>query len=206
MSTPPAPDAPSLPDGLLLECLVTTLDADGQVHLAPMGPIVDPSFERVLLRPYPPSRTLDNLRRDGAAVMHTTDDAALLARAAIGELTELPATTPTPDCRGAILSDACQWRQLSVESIDDSTCPVQVVCRVSGSGVLRDFVGFNRAKHALIEAAILATRIDHLPHEKILAQVAMLAAPVDKTGGHAERDAFQEVRCFIENRIREGLR
>ncbi|TWT66288.1 hypothetical protein Pla123a_46820 [Posidoniimonas polymericola] len=194
-------DAPSLPDGLLLECLVTTLDQDGAVHLAPMGPIVDARFERLLLRPYAPSRTLENLEWTGCGVLHITDDAALLARCAIGVLQAPPATHPTPDGRGAVLADACRWRQFEVEAFDAAPQPARVVGRLTSGATLRDFVGFNRAKHALIEAAILATRLDFLPHDEVLPQFTALESPVIKTGSHYELAAFREVQDFVNRRI-----
>lgn len=192
MSVPPA-----LPDGLLLECLVTTVDAQGHVHVAPMGPIVDTQFRNALLRPYPPSVTLDNLKANRGAVLHITDDAAQIAYRAIGLGDAAPATRPTPDGRGAILLDACRWSQVEVVSLDESVTPHHVHCRVTDQGRLREFVGFNRAKHAVIEAAILATRLDYLPHADVRRQLQALAAPVEKTGGQAERDAYACVSQFV---------
>ena len=95
--------APSLPEGHLLECLLTTRDADGGVRVSPMGPIFDRAFTTALLRPYPPSASLENLRRDGGGVLHITDDAAQIALAAIGQLDAAPRTMATPDGRGVIL-------------------------------------------------------------------------------------------------------
>lgn len=192
---------PALPDGLLLECVVTTLNEDGAPHIRPMGPIVDQPITRALLRPYPPSQTLDNLERTGVAVMHSTDDVDLFARAALGQLDEAPPTKPTPDGRGVILLDACHWRQLSVESVDRSQAPALVDCVVVDEGRLRDFEGFNRARHAVIEATILATRIDYLPHEEILAQLVALESPVEKTAGNTELAAFARVKQYIHQRI-----
>jgi hypothetical protein len=54
----------------------------------------------------------------------------------------------------------------------------------------RDFFGFNRAKHAVVEAAILATRTAFLPAEQVAAEFARLRVLVEKTGGPAEHEAF----------------
>ena len=35
----------------------------------------------------------------------------------------------------------------------------------------REFFGFNRAKHAVLEAAILATRVELLPADEILSEL-----------------------------------
>jgi hypothetical protein len=65
-------------------------------------------------------------------------------------------------------------------------------------GRLRDFFGFNRAKHAVLEAAILATRTQFLPPDRVLAQLGELAPLVEKTGGAAEKRAFAFLRSYVE--------
>ena len=59
---------------------------------------------------------------------------------------------------------------------------------------LREFFGFNRAKHAVVEAAILATRTAFLPREQIMAEYERLAVLVEKTGGERETEAFAFLR------------
>ena len=86
----PESRGPRLPDGKLLEGIVTTRNADGSPHLAPMGPIVDKQFDALLLRPFRSSTTYLNLKRTGQGVLHVTDDVELFARAAVGELRPLP--------------------------------------------------------------------------------------------------------------------
>jgi hypothetical protein len=65
------------------------------------------------------------------------------------------------------------------------------------TGRLRDFFGFNRAKHAVIEAAILATRTEFLPAAEIDAEYTRLAPLVEKTGGDAERKAFAFLTDYV---------
>src|SRR3954471_22034204 len=110
---------PQLPDDMLLESIVTTLDQDDTPHVAPMGPIVDAEFTRLLLRPYRTSVTYQNLKRTREGVLHVTDDVALFARAAVGQLVELPRLFPANAVRGVILEDACRWYAFRVVSIDD---------------------------------------------------------------------------------------
>ncbi len=66
---------------------------------------------------------------------------------------------------------------------------IRVETVFEGRGAV-EWPGLNRARHAVVEAAILATRTDFLPLEEILADFARLAAPVEKTGGAKEREAF----------------
>ena len=176
-------DVPRLPDGLLLEGIVTTVNSDGSPHIAPMGPIVDAEFTRLLLRPFQTSTTYQNLKRTRQGVLHVTDDVELFARAAVAQLQSVPRLIPADAVEGNILSDACRWYAFCVKLIDDREERTEIVADVVDSGRLRDFFGFNRAKHAVIEAAILATRIDFLDASHIHDEFERLASRVLKTGG-----------------------
>ncbi len=182
---------------MILEGLVTTLDADGGVNLAPMGPIVDEKMSRLMLRPFQSSRTYANLKRTGHGVLQVTDDVELLARAAVDRLTTAPELKPTPDGLGWYLADACRWYAFRVVSLDDREERTEVVAEVIDRGTLREFFGFNRAKHAIIEAAILATRLHLHGREKVLADFANLKSLVDKTGGEQERRAFEFLQVYV---------
>lgn len=189
-------EAPSLETGRLLECVVTSPGEDGRTHVAPMGPIVDPKFSRVLLRPFRGSATLENLKRERRCVLNITDDVNLIAAAALRLLKEPPPLTRTPD-GGFALADACRWHSLAVELIDETNERTQIVCAVTGSGRNRDFVGFNRAMSAVIEAAILATRLHLLPFAEVSRKLEELERPVKKTGGPRERAAFAMVVDYV---------
>src|SRR5687767_5279686 len=184
---------------MILEALVTTLDDAGGVHVAPMGPAVDGAdFARFLLRPYPTSHTYRHLRARGEGVLHVTDDVLLLARAAVGQVQPPPDVFPAARVRGFVLSGACRYYEFRVAAIDESQERVRIDAEVVHAGRLRDFFGFNRAKHAVVEAAILATRVDFLPAEQIANEFKRLAPMVDKTGGPDERAAFELLREFIK--------
>src|SRR5689334_13295637 len=105
---------------MILEGLVTTLNADGSVNLAPMGPIVDERMDLLVFRPFPTSTTFANLQRIGEGVFHVTDDVELLARAAVGLLATLPEMRPAEAVTGMIIADACRWYAFRVRSIDAS--------------------------------------------------------------------------------------
>ena len=64
-------------------------------------------------------------------------------------------------------------------------------------GRIRDFLGFNRARHAVVEAAILATRTRILPRAEILADLGRLAVLVAKTGGPVEEKAFRLLHEYV---------
>ncbi len=199
MSSSPDISDLTLPMGKLLEGVVTTLDAESTPRIAPMGPIVNSDFSRLLLRPFQTSKTYANLKRTGVGVLNVTDDVELIARAAVGQLTTMPSLLPVPSIGGVMLADACRWYAFRIESLDDSTERTQIVARVVEHGTIRDFFGFNRAKHAVIEAAILATRLHLLDADPIRDELKRLAVIVDKTAGTQERRAFDFLQAHIEN-------
>ncbi len=175
---------------MILEGIVTTLAADGSVNIAPMGPRVDALPDRLLLRPYRTSQTYQNLKAHGEGVLHVTDNVLLLAQAAVGTVAPPPEFFPASHIRGFVLRDACRYYEFRVRTIDDRADRIAIEAEVLHIGRLRDFFGFNRAKHAVVEAAILATRTDFLPLDEIMAEYRKLAVLVDKTGGEQERQAF----------------
>jgi hypothetical protein len=182
---------------MILEGIVTTVSTAGDINIAPMGPRVDGDMQRFLLRPFPTSQTYRNLQAHGEGVLHVTDDVLLLAKAALGPVEPTPALIAATHVRGWVLKDACRYYEFRVASLDDSEERVRIEAAVVHCGRLRDFFGFNRAKHAVVEAAILATRTDFLPLDEIEAEYRKLAVIVAKTGGDAERQAFQFLRDHV---------
>jgi hypothetical protein len=183
---------------MILEAIVTTLGPDGVVNIAPMGPHVDEKMERFLLRPFPTSQTFQNLKHHGEGVLHVTDDVLLLARAAIGPVNPQPPLRLASQVLGAVLDDACRFYEFRVLSMDEREERVRIECAVVHHGAQRDFFGFNRAKHAVVEAAILATRVALLPRAEIAAEYKKLALIVDKTGGDQEKEAMALLTDFVQ--------
>jgi hypothetical protein len=179
---------------MILEGIVTTISPVGAVNIAPMGPLVDETMQRFVLRPFPTAQTFQNLRAHGEGVLHVTDDVLLLARAAIGPVEPLPELMPAGKIRGQVLRDSCRYYEFRVLGIDDREERVRIEAEVVHTGRLRDFFGFNRAKHAVVEAAILATRTSFLPLEEIEAEFRKLGTIVAKTGGKGEQEAFAVLR------------
>jgi hypothetical protein len=184
---------------MILEGIVTTLAADGSLNVAPMGPIVEESLTRLRLRPFRTAQTYRNLKERPCGVFHVVDDVLLLARAAIDRLDLPPATFAAERVAGRVLADACRWFEFEVESCDDWQERTEIEARVVHTGRLRDFFGFNRAKHAVVEAAILATRVHLLPRDQIAAEFARLRIPVEKTAGAREQEAFDLLEEYVQS-------
>lgn len=182
---------------MILEGIVTTLDAAGDCNIAPMGPRVDPHMERFVLRPFNTAQTYRNLKAHGEGVLHVTDDVLLLAKAALGPVEPAGGMFRAEHVSGWVLANACRYYEFRVKSLDDRSERVTIECATVHAVRLRDFFGFNRAKHAVVEAAILATRTDFLPLAEIEADFKKLAVIVDKTGGPQEREAFDYLQKHV---------
>jgi uncharacterized protein len=176
---------------VILEGVVTTLAPDGTLNVAPMGPKLAQDPTRFLLRPYKTSTTYRNLKATGEGVLHVTDDVLLIARAAIGML-PTPPTRPASRINGRILHEITgRYHEFRVIDLQDHADRTTILIESIFEGHLdRPLFGLNRAKHAVIEAAILATRLDFLPIDQILNDYAKLVVMVEKTGGPDERLAF----------------
>jgi len=178
---------------MILETIVSTLDREGRPNFAPMGIVLE--GERVLLRPFRTAVTWTNLQDRGAGVVNFTDNVLLFARCAL--LSEVPPHRPAQKVDGAVLADVCFWKEFTVESADLAQDRGRFWGRVVASGRERDFTGFNRARHAVIEATILATRAHLLGRAAILEECARLRPLVDKTGGPEEKEAFDLIAARI---------
>src|SRR5262249_1369271 len=126
------------------------------------------------------------------------DDVLLLARAAIGALDPLPPLRPAEHVRGWVLADACRYHEFRITGGDDRQERARFEAIVVHTGRLRDFFGFNRAKHAVLEAAILATRTHLLSADEIAAEYRRLSVLVDKTGGPQEHEAFTVLQEYVQ--------
>lgn len=188
---------------MIVEGIVTSVDAEGQINVAPMGPFVENSFEILRLRPYQTSRTYQNLKLNRQGVFHVVDDVLLLAQAAIGGLNQLPELFPAEKIQGQVIKSACRWYEFEVVELNDATERTDILARVVHCGRLNDFIGFNRAKHAVLEAAILATRVHLLPRDYIMNEYDRLQVPLEKTAGPAELEAFALLKDFVRRRLEE---
>ena len=183
---------------MIIETIVTTVAPDGAVNCAPMGVEWDPDEDgdTIVLKPFLETATYRNVIATGAAVVNLIDDVRVFARAAISNPEY--ATEPATSIRGVVLADACSWREVSVRAIDSTPPRSRIETAVVHHGTRREFIGFNRARHAVLEAAIYATRVRMLPREFLLAEVDRLQVIVDKTAGPREREAMAYVRAVVD--------
>jgi hypothetical protein len=185
---------------MIVETVTTTINPDGTVNCAAMG--VEWGEQTIVIKPYRGTRTLRNLERHGAAVVHVTDDILLFTEAALDD--PHPPTRPAAAVEGAVLADACSWREVAVDAIEASGPRARVMTRVVARGVGREFIGPNRAAAAVLEASILASRVRRLPAGEIRAELARLEVAVDKTAGPRERAAWERVLRHVRAAAGDG--
>lgn len=181
---------------MIIETIVTSMAPDGAINFAPMG--VEWNEDALVLKPFLETTTFRNVSGSGVAVVNLTDDVMLFAQAAISS-PQYPAF-PAEVVRGVVLEAACSWRELEVVSVDDTPPRSRLETRVVHRGRRREFIGFNRARHAVLEAAILATRTHLIPAEQIREEFAKLQVIVDKTAGPREHEAMALLTRHVQDR------
>jgi len=184
---------------VIIETIVTSMTSDGIVNCAPMGVEWDPDTEAdaIVLKPFLETATYRNVSATRAAVVNLIDDVRVFARAAISN--PAYATVPAQAVRGVVLVDACSWRELEVTTIDSTPPRSRIETRVVHRGSRREFIGFNRARHAVLEAAIYATRVHLLERDFLLREVDRLQVIVDKTAGARELEAMTLLADYIRS-------
>ena len=179
---------------MIYETVVVTRSIAGKFHIAPMGMREQDGL--ILLAPFAPSTTLDNLRATRQAVINLTDDVSVIAGCLTGRR-DWP-LVPATRIEGARLQSTLSHVEANVVRIeDDEQRPRFFLCRVHEE-THAPFKGFNRAQAAVLEAAILVSRLHMLPMEKIDNELAYLTIAIDKTAGERERLAWNWLMEKIE--------
>ena len=180
---------------MIFETIVTSANADGSPHIAPFG--IREQDGLVLIAPFKPSASLDNLLRTRCAVINLTDDVRLFAGALTGNRTW--PVVPATSVASWRVQGALAHRELElVEVVEDDVRP-QLWFKVVHEEMHAPFRGFNRAQAAVIELAVLVSRLHLLPMEKIDAELGYLKIAMEKTAGEHEWQAWGWLMEKIEN-------
>jgi len=171
---------------MIRETIVSTADRSGKTHFAPLGLIVD--GDGFIIAPFYPSTTLDNLRSVPFAAANFTDDVRVFA----GCLTGRGAwpSAPCDEIPVRRLAQALAHTELAVTRVSEDKERPRFHCRALRTVTHAPFKGFNRAQAAVIEAAILVSRLRLLPREKIEREMRYLEIAVDKTASAVEAEAW----------------
>ena len=185
---------------MIRETIVTTLSEEGRVHIAPLGLIAE--GDGWIIAPFRPSTTLDNLRATPYAVANFTDDVLIFASCLVGRKEWL--TRPSTHVPGAVLEGTLSHAELQVDHVQEDEQRPRFHCRVVHEASHAPFKGFNRAQAAVIEAAILASRLHMLPREKIERELGYLQIAVEKTAGPREHEAWRLLVEKIEDHYKHA--
>lgn len=175
---------------VIYETVVTTVSPEGVPHVAPMG--VRYQGSQVVLMPFKPSATHDNIAATGHAVLNLLTDTRVFAGCVTGRKQwPLVAAEKIP---GQRLAHALSHVELKLaERRDDAQRPILLMARVH-EVTHAPFIGFNRAQAAVIEGAVLVSRLHMLPPEKVDTEMGYLQIAIDKTASAAEREAWAWLR------------
>ncbi len=171
----------------IVETIVTTLNQKGEAHIAPLG-LIDDDGTGWIVAPFRPSRTLDNLMSNPFVVASHTDDVRVFAGCITGRR-EWP-LLKADIVNGVRLENAVSHWELKVDRLTDHEQRPRFHCQIVHSGSHRPWPGYNRAQAAVLELAVLSTRLGMLPPEKVESELKYLQIAIDKTAGERELEAW----------------
>ena len=189
---------------MIHEVIVTTINKDKKVHIAPMGVKILQSDSKKLVQisPFKPSQTLNNILETKIATVNFIDNVKVFSGIVTGE---------KKDWELEVFDDKCAPHlqntntHMNVEAIEDHDDPVRprIICEVINEQIHRPFLGFNRAQFSVIELAVLSTRLGRIDDNKIKDEMKYLKIGIDKTAGKNEKEAWEwiekKINIYFEN-------
>lgn len=182
---------------MIFETIITSQNIDGVAHVTPFGIRLQDNI--VIISPYKPSTTLDNILATRQAVLNLTDDVRVFA----GALTNRQAWTlhPAEKIKGSRLENCLAHKELKLLKVEDDAMRPSLYLEVMHESAHGVFQGFNRAQAAVIELAVLVSRVKRLPLEKITQEMAYLKIAIEKTAGPKELEAWAWLTEAVDNHI-----
>ena len=179
---------------MIQETIVTTQNSLGIAHIAPMG--VHINADEIIILPFRPSTTLNNLLESKTAVLNYCDDVRVFAGCLTGRR-DWPLKV-AEKVKGQVLDCALAHTELELLHIEDDAMRPRLFCKAIHAVNHAPFKGFNRAQYSVLEAAILISRLERLPIEKIESEIEYLRIGLEKTAGEREMEAWGWLMSVIE--------
>ncbi|OYV19731.1 MAG: hypothetical protein CG441_669 [Methylococcaceae bacterium NSM2-1] len=179
---------------MIQETIVTTQNSSGVTHIAPMG--IHVNGDDFIILPFRPSMTLNNLLESKTAVLNYCDDVRVFAGCLTGRR-DWP-LIPAEKIKGQVLQCALAHTEVELVRIEDDPARPKLFCKAVHTVNHAPFKGFNRAQYSVLEAAILISRLNRLPIEKIESEIDYLRIGLEKTGGDRELEAWGWLMAVIE--------
>lgn len=190
---------------MIQEIIVTTTNEDGSTHIAPMG--IREESDLIVIAPFKPSATLENIQRNKSAVINRVDDVRIFAGCLTGRK-DWP-LVPTEKIKEHRLDAALSHLELVLESFEDDELRPRFYCKQINEVSHKPFQGFNRAQSAVLEAAIIVSRLHMLTDEKIEQELEYLMIAIDKTAGENETIAWgwlmERIKSFRQESNKEKI-
>lgn len=180
---------------MIYETIISSVDPEGQVHVTPFG--ITMQDDLVVIAPFKPSTTLANILATQAAVVNLTDDVRVFAGALTKRQTwPLLAADKVPGFR---LADVLAHKELTLVKVEDDAVRPKLFMKIVHEKQHQAFQGFNRAQAAVIELAVLVSRLKMLPMEKITQEMSYLTIAIEKTAGPRELEAWGWLVEAVQN-------
>lgn len=185
---------------MIFETIIVSTDVDGLPHVTPFG--VKYEEDWVVISPFKPSKTLSNILATQSATMNLTDDVRVFA----GALTKRESwkLLPAKKIKGQRLEGCLTHTELLLVDVRESAERPQLVMQQLETQHHSGFKGFNRAQAAVIELAVLTSRLHILPPEKIQSELRYLQIAIDKTAGERELEAWRWLTDKINQYYKEN--
>jgi hypothetical protein len=130
-------------------------------------------------------------------VLNLTDDVRVFAGALVGR--QVWSLLPAEKIVGYRLSDTLAHKELKLLKVEDDLVRPRLFLEVVHEAQHASFQGFNRAQAAVIELAVLVSRLKRLPMEKIQHEMDYLQIAIEKTAGERELEAWSWLVEAVEN-------
>ena len=180
---------------MIYETIVSTINDQGDAHVTPFGIRMQDGL--VVISPYKPSTTLQNILTSGQAVLNLTDDVRVFAGALVGR--QDWSLLPAEKVAGFRLADTLAHKELKLLKVEDDLVRPQLFLEIVHEAQHASFQGFNRAQAAVIELAVLVSRLKRLPMEKIQQEMDYLRIAIEKTAGERELEAWSWLEEAVVN-------
>lgn len=180
---------------MIFETIVTTQNGQGITHIAPMGIHVD--GENFIILPFQPSTTLNNFLETKVGVINYCDDVRVFAGCLTGRR-DWP-LKPAQRIMGKVLDCALAHTEIELTRVEADATRPKLFCKPVFTSNNKPFKGFNRAQYAVLEAAILISRLEMLPLSKIESEIDYLRIGLEKTAGEHELEAWGWIMAVLEN-------
>jgi len=182
---------------MIQETIVITQNSSGLAHIAPMGVhLFAKAPDEFIILPFRPSTTLNNLLESKTAVINYCDDVRVFAGCLTGRR-DWP-LKPAEKISGQVLDCTLAHTEVELVRIEDDETRPKLFCKAVHTANHVPFKGFNRAQYSVLEAAILVSRLNMLPLEKIQAELDYLRIGLEKTAGERELEAWGWLMAVIE--------